>query len=193
VSAAIICAFKALVTFNALDESRVALVGTLGALEGVVGLAGSAGVKAVTGGTGVLAGGAVLSVDVESGGAGSDAVSVVNVLVSVAFNAVLKSAVAVLALAIDAGLALVVKGEETVEASVDAVFALEQLGGFALEAGVGAVAVEAVLLAVVAGHVGSEEGSNGALIMADVVVKEGGGSTLLAKSGVLLAISASVD
>jgi len=117
----------------------------------------------------------------------------VKVLFGVAFDASLKSAVAVFALAIDTGLAFTVKSEETIKASVDAAFVLEKLGSFALEAGVGAVAVEAVLLAVVAGHVGSEESSNGAFIMADVVVKQSRGNTLGAESGVLLAFSASVD
>ncbi len=53
--------------------------------------------------------------------------------------------------------------------------------------------MEAVLLAVVASHVGSEESSNGALVMTDVVVKQSRGNTLVAESGVLLAFSASVN
>ncbi len=119
-------AFKALVTFNALDESGVALVGTLGALEGVVGLAGSAGVKVVAGGAGVLAGSTALSVDVESSGADGNTGSVVKVLFGVAFDASLKSAVAVFALAIDTSLAFAVKSEETIKTFVDAGFVLEK-------------------------------------------------------------------
>jgi hypothetical protein len=126
VSTSNIGAFKALVTFNALDESGVALVGTLGALEGVVGLAGSAGVKVVAGGAGVLAGSTALSVDVESSGADGNTGSVVKVLFGVAFDASLKSAVAVFALAIDTSLAFAVKSEETIKTFVDAGFVLEK-------------------------------------------------------------------
>lgn len=83
-----------------------------------------------------------------SGRASLDASSLVKVATGIAFSTGLQSCIAFFTGGVDTGLAGSVGLEEFVSAGVNAVIAFKKLGGFASVAGVGAFALDAVLLAV---------------------------------------------
>jgi hypothetical protein len=126
-------------------------------------------------------------------GASFDTSSLVKDASFVTFSTGLESGIAVFAGVIDAVLAFSVKFEESISTFIDTFVSSEDLRGFAFVASVGSITVDTVGFTVEAGKRGSEVGSDGAFLMASIVVQDEGVSTLLADSGVFVTLSAVID
>jgi len=139
-----------LFSFNTEGLSFLAFLNALSVFEGESFNASNADFSISTLLAGVLARLASLVVVIHesSSGASLDARSLVKEATGIAFSAGLQSCIAFFTGGVDTGLAGSVDLEEFVSAGVNAVIAFKQLGGFASVAGVGAFALNAVLLAV---------------------------------------------
>ena len=152
------------------DKTIVTFIGTFNTHERVSSAAVLASILVGAGSTGEFARGASTAVGVETSRARGVAASLVQVFANTAFGTSVEVRVAVLALGVDTGGADSTDRDVTFIAVFLAVFTLKVERPFALQAGAGAIAVSAVLVAVEASSVRAEVSSSGAVSVAEVVV-----------------------
>ncbi len=170
-----------------------AFIGTFDSAEIESSAAALASVSIGAGSTRVDARGANTAVRVETRRAGSVTVSLVQVLSNTAFSTSVEVRVAVLASGVDTGSADSSDGDVTLVAVFLAVLTLKVERPFALQAGISAITVSAVLVAVEAGSVGAEVSSSRAVRVTGVIVQVEGVITLSTDFHIIFAFSASID
>jgi hypothetical protein len=170
-----------------------AIIGTFNSAERESSAAAlaSAGIGACS--TRMDARGANTAVGVETRRAGSVTVSLVQVFANSAFSTSVEVRVAVLASGVDTGGADSSDGDVTLIAVFFAVFALKVERPLALQAGISAITVSAVLMAVEAGSVGAEVSSGRAVSVTGVIKQVERVITLSTNSHISFAFSASID